>query len=97
MILKEHAFAKIRQDAENYKGQEFHFKRNIGRNKVENLTGVIEGVYADKFVVRRTDIQTPVSYGYADILTNSLEITSVESGEQLLNYEFDTSKKIVQL
>ena len=97
MILKEHAFAKIRQDAENYKGQELHFKYNVGRNKVENLTGVIEGVYSDKFKIRRTDICAPATFSYADILTNSLEVTSLDGEEQLLSYEFDTSKKIVQL
>lgn len=97
MILKENAFIKIRQDVENYIGQEIDVKSSIGRNKVKNVRGIIEGVNANQFLVRRSDIQTRESFNYADVLTNSLEITSVDSGEQLLNYEFDTSKKIVQL
>lgn len=97
MILKENAFIKIRQDVESYIGQEIDVKSSIGRNKVKNVRGVIEGVNANQFLVRRSDIQTRESFNYADVLTNSLEITSVDSGEQLLNYEFDTSKKIVQL
>lgn len=97
MILKENAFMKIKQDVESYIGQEIDVKSSIGRNKVKNVRGVIEGVNANQFLVRRSDIQTRESFNYADVLTNSLEITSVDSGEQLLNYEFDTSKKIVQL
>ena len=97
MILKENAFIKIRQDVESYIGQEIDVKSSVGRNKVKNVRGVIEGVNANQFLVRRSDIQTRESFNYADVLTNSLEITSVDSGEQLLNYEFDTSKKIVQL
>ena len=97
MILKENAFMKIRQDVESYIGQEIDVKSSIGRNKIKNVRGVIEGVNANQFLVRRSDIQTRESFNYADVLTNSLEITSVDSGEQLLNYEFDTSKKIVQL
>ena len=97
MILKENAFMKIRQDVESYIGQEIDVKSSIGRNKIKNVRGVIEGVNANQFLVRRSDIQTRESFNYADVLTNSLEITSVDSGEQLLNYEFDTSKKFVQL
>lgn len=97
MILKENAFMKIRQDVESYIGQEIDVKSSIGRNKIKNVRGIIEGVNANQFLVRRSDIQTRESFNYADVLTNSLEITSVDSGEQLLNYEFDTSKKIVQL
>ena len=97
MILKENAFIKIRQDVESHIGQEIDVRSSIGRNKVKNVRGVIEGVNANQFLVRRSDIQTRETFNYADVLTNSLEIISVDSGEQLLNYEFDTSKKIIQL
>ena len=97
MILKESAFMKIRQDVEKYIGQEIDIKSNSGRNKVTNYRGVVKYANENVFSIKRSDIQTMTSFNYADVLTNSLEITSVDSGEPLLNYEFDTSKKIVQL
>lgn len=97
MILKETSFMKIRQDAEKHIGEEVDVKIDVGRNKVENYRGVIEGAHENFFYIKRSDINTKATVPYAQVLTNSLEITSVSSGESLLNYEFDTSKKTVQL
>ena len=96
MISKE-SMQKIRQDVESYIGQEIDIKSNIGRNKMVNKRGTIDSAYSNLFVVRETDSTRKLSYSYADVLMNSLEITKVDNGEPLLNYEFDTSKKFVQL
>lgn len=96
MISKE-SMQKIRQDVESYIGQEIDIKSNVGRNKKVNKRGTIDSAYSNLFVVRETDSTRKLSYSYADVLMNSLEITKVDNGELLLNYEFDTSKKIVQL
>ena len=96
MISKE-SMQKIRQDVESYIGQEIDIRSNVGRNKKVNKRGTIDSAYSNLFVVRETDSTRKLSYSYADVLMNSLEITKVDNGEPLLNYEFDTSKKFVQL
>ncbi len=96
MVSKE-SMQKIRQDVENYIGLEIDIKSNVGRNKKVNKRGTIDSAYSNLFVVREADSARKLSYSYADVLMNSLEITKVDNGEPLLNYEFDTSKKFVQL
>lgn len=96
MVSKE-SMQKIRQDVENYIGLEIDIKSNVGRNKKINKRGTIDSAYSNLFVVREADSTRKLSYSYADVLMNSLEITKVDNGEPLLNYEFDTSKKFVQL
>lgn len=96
MISKE-SMQRVRQDVESYIGQEIDIKSNVGRNKKVNKRGTIDSAYSNLFVVRETDSTRKLSYSYADVLMNSLEITKVDNGEPLLNYEFDTSKKFVQL
>ena len=96
MVSKE-SMQKIRQDVENYIGLEIDIKSNVGRNKKVNKRGTIDSAYSNLFVVREADSTRKLSYSYADVLMNSLEITKVDDGEPLLNYNFDTSKKFVQL
>ena len=96
MVSKE-SMQKIRQDVENYIGLEIDIKSNVGRNKKVNKRGTIDSAYSNLFVVREADSTRKLSYSYADVLMNSIEITKVDNGEPLLNYEFDTSKKFVQL
>ena len=88
---------RLKQDVESYIGQEIDIKSNVGRNKILNKRGIIDSAYSNLFVVRESDSTRKLSYSYADILMNSLEITKVDDGAPLLNYEFDTSKKVVQL
>ena len=96
MISKE-SMVRLKQDVESYIGQEIDIKSNVGRNKILNKRGIIDSAYSNLFVVRESDSTRKLSYSYADILMNSLEITKVDDGAPLLNYEFDTSKKVVQL
>lgn len=96
MVSKE-SMQKIRQDVESYIGLEIDIKSNVGRNKKVNKRGTIDSAYSNLFVVKEADSTRKLSYSYADVLMNSLEITKVDNGEPLLNYEFDTSKKFVQL
>ena len=96
MVSKE-SMQKIRQDVENYIGLEIDIKSNVGRNKKINKRGTIDSAYSNLFVVKEADSTRKLSYSYADVLMNSLEITKVDNGEPLLNYDFDTSKKFIQL
>lgn len=96
MISKE-SMIRVRQDVENYIGQEIDIRSNVGRNKKVNKRGIIDSAYSNLFVVKEADSSRKLSYSYADVLMNSLEITKVNDGEQIISYEFDTSKKLVQL
>lgn len=96
MISKE-SMVRVRQDVESCIGQEIDIKSNVGRNKMVNKRGIIDSAYSNLFVVRESDSSRKLSYSYADVLMNSLEVTRVDNGEPLLNYDFDTSKKVVQL
>ena len=96
MVSKE-SMQKIRQDVESYIGLEIDIKSNVGRNKKVNKRGTIDSAYSNLFVVKEADSTRKLSYSYADVLMNSLEITKVDNGEPLLNYDFDTSKKFIQL
>ena len=96
MISKE-SMQRVRRDVESYIGQEIDIKANKGRNRQEYKRGTIDSAYANVFVVKETDSERKLSYSYTDVLINSLEITEVDDGEPLLKYNFDTSKKIVQL
>jgi uncharacterized protein Veg len=96
MISKE-IMQQVRKDVESYIGEEINIRSNIGRNKKINKRGVIDSAYSNLFIVKEPEGTRKLSYSYADVLMNSLEITKVESGEQIINYEFDTSKKTIQL
>jgi len=96
MISKE-SMQQVKKDVESYIGQEIFIKSNVGRNKKVNKRGIIDSVYPNLFTVKEPDGERKLSYSYADVLMNSLEITKVEDGAQIINYEFDTSKKMTQL
>lgn len=96
MISKE-TMQQVRKDVESYIGEEIFIKSNVGRNKKVNKRGIIDSAYSNLFIVKEPESTRKLSYSYADVLMNSLEITKVDNGEQIINYEFDTSKKTVQL
>lgn len=96
MISKE-SMLRVRKDVENYIGEEILIKSNVGRNKKVNKRGIIDSAYSNLFVVKEPESTRKLSFSYADVLMNSLEITKVNDGEQIINYDFDTSKNIVQV
>lgn len=96
MISKE-TMQQVKKDVEGYIGQEIFIKSNVGRNKKVNKRGIIDNVYSSLFTVKEPESSSKLSYSYADVLMNSLEITKVDNGEQIINYEFDTSKKTMHL
>ena len=72
MISKE-SMIRVRQDVENYIGQEIDIRSNVGRNKKVNKRGIIDSAYSNLFVVKEADSSRKLSYSYADVLMNSLE------------------------
>lgn len=69
--------ADIKKDLEAYVGEKIRLKANKGRKKIMEREGVLEGTYPNIFTVK---IEEPdnrerrVSYSYADLLTEAVEL-----------------------
>ena len=72
---------KIRKDMDSFVGQEVSIKANTGRKKVFQVNGILEQTYPKVFVVkfRERQVERRVSYSYADLLTEAVEITIGET------------------
>ena len=90
MVSKD-SLMKIRQDVENYIGQEICVKANVGRNKCIERKGYIDSTYTNLFVFRDSETDSKLSYSYSDLVTNSLEL-SLPTGEPITRYDFSTPK-----
>ncbi len=90
MVTKD-SLQKIKQDVENYIGQEVCVKANIGRNKCVYRKGVIDSTYSSSFLFIDSDTSSKLSYGYVDLVTNNLEM-SLPTGEVIASYDFSTPK-----
>jgi len=72
---------KIRRDMDSFVGQEVSLKANTGRKKVFQVNGILEQTYPKVFVVkfRERQVERRVSYSYADLLTEVVEISIGET------------------
>lgn len=90
MVSKD-SLLKIKQDVENYVGQEIFVRANIGRNKCICRKGVIDSTYPNLFVFKENETDSKLSYSYTDLVTNTLQL-SLPTGEMITNYDFSTPK-----
>ncbi|NLC53581.1 MAG: Veg protein [Firmicutes bacterium] len=62
---------------DSFVGQEVSLKANTGRKKVFQINGILEQTYPKVFVVkfRERQVERRVSYSYADLLTEVVEIS----------------------
>lgn len=62
---------------DSFVGQEVSLKANTGRKKVFQVNGILEQTYPKVFVVkfRERQVERRVSYSYADLLTEVVEIS----------------------
>lgn len=67
---------EIKRDLESFLGYEVSVKANNGRKKIERKVGILEKTYPRVFVVKVEEEDSPrrLSYSYADILTETVEI-----------------------
>ncbi len=64
---------KIRLEISKYKGKEVFLKINIGRNRYENIIGVVQDIYPYLFTVKvNDDLKT---FSYVDVLTKNVILT----------------------
>ncbi len=69
---------EIKQSLDLHVGQKIMLRANGGRRKTIERTGVLEETYPSVFIVKLDQEQHAfkrVSYSYADILTESVEVT----------------------
>lgn len=84
--MARNALFDIKSKLENYVGQRIMLKANGGRRKTVERVGVLEETYPSVFIVKLDEQQHAfkrVSYSYADILTETVELTIVGDTESV--------------
>jgi uncharacterized protein Veg len=89
--MVKNALMEIKKSLEAYVGQKITLRANGGRRKMIERTGVLEDTYPSIFIVKLDQEQHAfkrVSYSYADILTETVEVTVYGSndGQVRINY-----------
>ncbi|ACX62339.1 hypothetical protein PVOR_02291 [Paenibacillus vortex V453] len=75
--MAKNALLEIKRSLDAHLGQKITLRANGGRRKTVERTGVLEETYPSVFIVKLDQDQQTfkrVSYSYADILTETVEI-----------------------
>ncbi|MDG0808908.1 MULTISPECIES: biofilm formation stimulator Veg [Cohnella] len=75
--MSKNALLDIKRSLEPHIGSKIMLRANGGRRKTIERTGVLEEIYPSVFIVKLDQEQNAfkrVSYSYADILTESVEV-----------------------
>jgi len=75
----------IKRSLDGHIGERILLKANGGRHKTVERSGILEETYPSVFVVKLDDDQLfeRVSYSYADILTETVELTVCRENEHI--------------
>ncbi|MBD7986048.1 Veg family protein [Sporosarcina sp. Sa2YVA2] len=76
--------ADIKKSLDDHLGKRLHLRANGGRKKTIEREGVLRETYRAVFVVELDQDENAferVSYSYADILTEAVEITVLDDGD----------------
>ena len=88
--MTKNALAEIKRSLDAYVGRKIMLKANGGRRKTIERSGVLEETYPSVFIVKLDEEQHSfkrVSYSYADILTESVEVLVCdEDGQYRISY-----------
>ena len=84
---------------DSFVGQEVSLKANTGRKKVFQINGILEQTYPKVFVVkfRERQVERRVSYSYADLLTEVVEISTTRDYVQTISIIHPSSTRKVIL
>ena len=80
---------EIKDRLRDLEGQRIKVRANMGRSRIVERAGTLVHVHPSLFVVEveerrgRTALQ---SYQYVDILTGTVELFDIDSGERLFDY-----------
>ncbi|MFS0725084.1 biofilm formation stimulator Veg [Paenibacillus sp. 1P07SE] len=88
--MAKNSLLEIKRSLEAHVGSKISLRANGGRRKTIERTGVLEEIYPSVFIVKLDQDQHAfkrVSYSYADILTESVEVTvRNDEGEVRINH-----------
>lgn len=85
-MAAKNALRDIKRNLEEYIGEKIQLRANGGRRKTIERSGVLEGVYPSVFIVKLDQEQHAfkrVSYSYADILTETVELTVLQNEDPI--------------
>lgn len=77
---------RIQNDLKLLIGEKLKVKANLGRCKIVETVGVLEEAHPKLFIlsVNDGDQERKLSYSYADLLTQTVELSQVKTSENLL-------------
>ncbi|WP_127533093.1 biofilm formation stimulator Veg [Paenibacillus kobensis] len=88
--MAKNALSEIKRSLEAHVGSKIRLRANGGRRKTVERTGVLEEIYPSVFIVKLDQEESAfkrVSYSYADILTESVEVhVCNEEGQIRITY-----------
>lgn len=80
---------EIRSELESLQGQRIRVRANMGRSRIVERTGTLVQAHPSLFVVEvdeRRGRKARQSYQYVDVLTGTVELYDIDTGERLLNF-----------
>lgn len=89
--MGKNALAEIKAALDRYIGKKIRLKANSGRRKTVERTGILEKTYPSVFIVKLDEEHHAferVSYSYADILTESVELTIFNSNNEQIPLKY---------
>ena len=79
----------IREELGRLEGQRVKVRANMGRSRIVERAGTLVQVHPSLFVIEVEDRRrrkARQSYQYVDILTGTVELYDIDTGERLLDY-----------
>lgn len=80
---------EIKDRLRDFEGQRVKVRANMGRSRIVERAGTLVHVHPSLFVVEveeRRGRTARQSYQYVDILTGTVELFDIDSGERLFDY-----------
>jgi len=87
VATKRNALEQIKRDIEAHVGKPVRLRANRGRRKVIEAEGIIEKTYPKVFVIKldKDNAIKRLSYTYADVLTETVELVIDDSRVGVVN------------
>lgn len=79
----------IRSELTALQGQRIRVRANMGRSRIVERTGTLIGAHPSLFVIEveeRRGRRARQSYQYVDVLTNTVELYDINTGERILDF-----------
>ena len=80
---------EIRDELHNLEGTRLKVKANMGRSRIVERTGTLVNAHPSLFIVEveeRRGRTARQSYQYVDVLTGTVELFDIETGERLFDF-----------